>query len=94
MNEKEFEVLLSKAPDDPREHREWAERMTRIQLAMYVDGKATCEQCGYTYTSVDDMIRCDPKRGYGKPDKMTFVCSSCWKKYENSHKTKSEISKD
>jgi len=82
MNKK-HRLLISKAPSDPVEHEKWAKKMMRIQLAMYVDDKATCEQCGYTYKNVDDFMRCNPRNG--KTKKITFVCGGCWKEYEKSH---------
>ncbi len=61
-----------------------AKTVMRIQISMYIGDKATCEHCGYTYQSVDDFLRCNPKRGKGKPDEMTFVCSGCWDEYEKN----------
>lgn len=75
-------IIISKAPNDPEKKKEWANSMMRIQLEMYVHDKATCAQCGHTYTSVDDMIRCNPKSGgLDKQKNFIFVCSSCWPKY-------------
>lgn len=82
----ERKVMISKAPEDPKEHKKWAKQMSRIQFAMYVDDGASCEHCGYTYKNVDDIIRCNPKRGFGKKDEMTFVCAVCWKEYEKEFK--------
>ena len=77
---KEHKVMISKAPDNPTEKKDWTNQMMRIQLAMYVDDGATCAQCGHTYNSVDDFMRCNPKRGYGEG--MIFVCNGCWEEYE------------
>ena len=83
MEEKKpFGVVISKALLDPDEKKAWAHSMMRIQLAMYVDDKATCEQCGYTYKSVDDFIRCNPRGG---AKKLTYVCSGCWNDYKKEH---------
>jgi len=79
-----MKIAVSKAPDNPKEKKQWVSDMARIQFQMYVDDGATCEQCGYTYKNVDDMMRCDPKRGKGQPDKMTFVCSICWEEYSKN----------
>jgi hypothetical protein len=83
-NEKVY-VGISKAPEDPEKKKEWVEAMKRLQISMWV-GWATCEHCGHKYTSVDDFLRCNPKRGYGKTDQMTFVCDGCWKDYESQYK--------
>ncbi len=74
--------MISKAPDNPKEKDEWTYHMMRIQIAMWVDDKATCEQCGHTYKSVDDFLRCNPKGG---KKKMTFVCSGCWNDYSKQY---------
>lgn len=76
-------IGISKAPDNPKEKEKWVKQMGRIQFAMWVDDKATCEHCGYTYKSVDDLMRCNPKGGF---QKGTFVCSGCWKDYETAYK--------
>lgn len=77
----ERKIIISKAPPlGTKEHTEWANKMARIQIAMFVDDGATCEYCGYKYKNVDDFIRCNPRGGLRK--KMTFVCSSCWKNYK------------
>ena len=73
-------LFISKAPEDPKEKDAWAEHMLRIQIAMWIDDKATCIHCGHTYKSVDDFIRCNPKGGNTK--ELSFVCSGCWPKYE------------
>jgi len=76
-------LFVSKAPDDPEEKKAWAKQMLRIQLAMYVDDKATCEHCGYTYKSVDDFLRCSPHKGH--TEKMSFVCAGCYSEYKKEH---------
>lgn len=81
MSEKEVKLMVSKSPKmGTPEHDKWAYSMMRIQLAMYVDDKVTCEECGYTYKNVDDFTSCNPKNG--KTKEISFVCSSCWKEYE------------
>ncbi len=79
-----MQIAISKAPDNPQEKKQWVSDMARIQLQMYVDEGAICEQCNYTYKNVDDIIRCDPKYGRDKTDKMTYVCSPCWKEYSKN----------
>ena len=76
-------MFVSKAPDNPDEKKDWVKQMMRIQFAMYVDDKATCEQCGHTYTSVDDMLRANPHRGHTKD--MSFVCATCYPEYKKNH---------
>lgn len=75
-------LMISKAPDDPKEKDAWVKQMTRIQVAMWVDGKSCCEQCGHIYSSVDDFLRCNPRSGRKIKDRMTFVCNGCWNEYE------------
>ncbi len=76
-------IFISKAPEDLEEHKLWAKQMARIQYAMWIDGKSKCEQCGHVYTSVDDFIERNPKRGYGKD---FFVDNKCWKVYMKRRK--------
>lgn len=73
-------IFVSEKPTDPKEQKQWIESMKRLQVSMWVDGGATCVHCGHTYISVDDFLRCNPKRGFGKG--FEFVCSGCWKEYE------------
>ena len=73
-------VGVSKAPKDPEKKKEWVSSMMRIQIGMWVDDKATCIECGHTYSSVDDFIRCNPVRGHTK--EMSFVCSGCYPVYK------------
>ena len=73
-------LFISKAPDDPKEKDEWAQKMLGIQIAMWIGDKATCIHCGHQYESVDDFRRCNPKSGMTK--KLSFVCSGCWPEYE------------
>lgn len=79
-----MQIAISKAPDNIQEKKQWVSDMARIQLQMYVNDNATCEQCEYTYKNVDDIIRCDPKRGTTKTDNITFVCSTCWEEYSKN----------
>ena len=76
-------IFVSKAPTDPVEKEGWVKQMMRIQFAMYVDDHATCEHCGHTYTSVDDMLRANPHRGH--TEKMSFVCATCYPEYKKNH---------
>lgn len=85
-NTKDVIIKVFKAPEDPEKKKEWAHRMMRIQVAMWVDGKTCCELCGHIYSSVDDFLRCNPRRGLDKPDELTFVCSGCWNEYESKFK--------
>lgn len=91
MSDKSFSIGISRAPDDPDEKKAWVNQMLRIQFAMYVDDKATCEHCGHTYTSVDDMLRANPKRGHAK--NMSFVCGTCYTEYAKTHPLPKEVSK-
>jgi len=72
--------MISKAPNDPEKKKEWVNQMFRIQIAMWLSDNAICAQCGHKYNSVDDFIRCSPRRGYSEG--FTFVCSGCWEEYE------------
>lgn len=83
MSDEPAGVMISKAPEDPEEKKEWANQMMRIQVAMWISGNATCSHCGYVYKSVDDFLRCNPHRGYGK--KFNFVCSGCFKEYKEKN---------
>jgi len=81
-------IAISKAPDDPKEHDAWAKQMMRVQIAMWVDGKSCCEWCGKVYTSVDDFLLRNPRRGH--TEKMSFVDDVCYKAYSEKfpYKTK------
>ena len=57
--------------------------MSALFVSKAPDDNATCEQCGYTYKSVDDFLRCNPKRGHTK--KMSFVCNGCYPEYKKEH---------
>lgn len=72
-------VFISEAPIDPKEKEDWADRMTRIQIAMWVDEGAACAHCGHIYSSVGDFFGRQVKGGY-LPD--TYVCRGCWDDYE------------
>lgn len=72
-------IGISKAPEDPNEKKEWVEQMKRIQIAMWVDGKSCCEWCGKVYTSVDDFLLRNPKRGH--TENMSFVDDVCYPEY-------------
>jgi hypothetical protein len=72
------EVFISASPEDPIEKNAWVKQMLRVQVAMWVDNNAICAYCGHKYNSVDDFLKCDPKRGYGKD---TFICDNCWVEY-------------
>jgi len=87
MSEKPFEILVSKAPTDPEEHKKWAHHMLRIQIAFWVDDKRGCKcaQCGKPYTSVDDWLARNPKCG-GKTWENYFVDRECWEAYKKEHK--------
>lgn len=81
----EIGILISKAPDDPEEKKDWVKHMARIQYAMWVDEGAKCAYCGCVYKNVDDFIEHNPRAGYrNKGDKMVFVCNKCWDKYEKT----------
>ena len=88
-NETGAKVLISLAPNDPKEKREWANSMKRIQIAMWVDDGASCSQCKYKYESVDDFLARNPRcgNGFGKYGKIYlrdwFVCYACWEKYSD-----------
>lgn len=80
MDDKEsVGVFISKAPEDPEDHKKWAKQMVRVQIAMWVDGKSKCEVCGHIYESVDDFLTRNPRRGNG--ENMTFVDDTCWLEY-------------
>ena len=70
---------ISKAPKDEEKKKKWAYHMMRIQVAMWVDGKSKCEECGHIYTSVDDFLERNPRRGFGED--FTFVDDACWEQY-------------
>jgi len=82
---KDIKVVVSKAPDDPKEKKEWANQMLRIQVAMWVDGKSKCQYCNKIYKSVDDWIKRRPKKGYGDTMEDSFVDEKCWEKYLKKH---------
>lgn len=68
-------------PEDPAEKEAWAERMARIQYAMWVDDGATCGVCGKAYASVDDFLERNPRVGpLGTRDGMPdFVDDDCYR---------------
>ncbi len=78
-------LMVSKAPNDPEEKKEWAHHMTRIQIAFWVDDGATCSHCKHQYSSVDDFQERNPRggRGWGSHDRFDdwFVCSGCFSAY-------------
>ena len=71
------EILIHRAPTDPKEHKKWAKRMTRVVIAMQYVGQK-CAHCGHVYSSVDDFMERKPKQGY---DEDWCVCSKCWLSY-------------
>lgn len=80
-------ILISKAPEDPEEKKEWIKHMSRIQFAMWVDEGVECDHCRYKYKDVDDMLSHNTREGYrNKGDGMVFVCDKCWPDYELKNK--------
>lgn len=78
-------LMISEAPTDPEEKKEWSYRMLRIQVAMWVDDGAKCAVCKIPYKNVDDWIERDPINGGKEWDEM-FVDKTCWPKFElNRH---------
>lgn len=83
---KDIHIGVSKAPEDPEKHKEWANQMLRIQVAMWVDGKSKCQHCNKIYKSVDDWIKRRPKKGYGDIMEDSFVDEKCWVDYVRKNK--------
>ena len=79
-------IFISKAPTDPDEKQKWVNQMMRIQFAFFVDDHAKCEHCGHQYTSVDDMLNANTRRGHTK--EMSFVCSKCYEEYAKNNPIK------
>jgi hypothetical protein len=82
-------VMISKAPDDPAEKAEWARAMTRIQVAMWVDGAFGCSQCKRPFASVDDFLAREPRYAGPMPEGDTsapFVAvdDACWPEWERA----------
>jgi hypothetical protein len=79
-------ILVSKAPDDPNEKVEWANHMTRVQVAMWVDDGAECMICHHRYESVDDFLVRNPRAGPGFKDgndpSKAFIDDACFPLFE------------
>ena len=73
-------AMISIAPTDPTEKKEWASQMARIQYAMWIDDDTInfCCHCKKKYESVDDFISRHPRRGY-EGDFM--IDDKCWESY-------------
>jgi len=70
-------VLISKAPDDPDEKKEWAHGLMRLQIAMWLP--ASCEECGKPYESVDDFLARNPRAA--SDGEISFVDDACWPEF-------------
>ena len=79
------EILVSKAPEDPEEHKAWAKSMARIQFAMWISDGAKCAHCKKPYLSVDDFIARDPRAANPKVFEEMFVDEACWDDYLKEH---------
>jgi hypothetical protein len=78
-------ALVTKAPEDPEQRRAWVTAMTRLQIAMWIDGTFACPQCRKVYESVDDFLAREP-RFAGKDDSglLRAVDDACWPAWEAS----------
>lgn len=83
---KDTEIMISKAPEDPKKKKEWANHMLRIQVAFWVDDGRKCGYCKKKYKSVDDWLERKPRRGYGKGWAEFFIDTKCWDKYMEKKK--------
>lgn len=86
MSDDKVHIFVSKAPTDPEEKKKWVNDMFSLQVSMWIKAGATCEECGHTYTSVDDFRKRQVHAGHTK--KMTFVCSECYPEYKKNHPVK------
>lgn len=80
------DVILHRAPEDPKHKREWIERMKRLQIGMWINDGAKCVYCGHVYGSYEDFIERNPRAGFFDKDDLNyfdkmFVCDACWKDY-------------
>jgi hypothetical protein len=77
-------ILMSKAPDNPAEKKEWAHHVMRLQIAMWLP--AHCAVCKREYESVDDFLARNPRAGRGWDREPTdwddaFVDDACFGSY-------------
>lgn len=76
----EVAMFVTKAPDDPKEKKEWADGMLRLQVAMWLP--ASCLQCKREYASVEDWLARRPRGGNDKKQPCGgFVDDACWPAY-------------
>lgn len=76
-------IMITKAPDDPEQKKEWVAGLVRLQIAMWVDDGAACIVCKEQFKSVDDFIARDV-RATGKDWPDMFCDDACWEKYASS----------
>jgi hypothetical protein len=81
--------MISKAPEEPRAKKEWADQMLRVQVAMWVDDGAKCAVCQQIYASVDDFLARNPRAGPGlqggKDWNEAFIDDMCWPQWVKRH---------
>ena len=82
---KRYTIGISKAPDNPKEKKDWVNTMMEIQIGMWIGDKATCLECNHCYESIEDFRRRNPVQGNTKR-KMSFVCSKCLPNYKSKQK--------